>query len=71
MDAVAPNMQTRHGLRDATKLLYINSNAERRKSRGNAVKLYGYFRSSAAYRVRVALNLKKIPHEGRGGKNGD
>src|SRR5258708_2000532 len=30
---------------------------------GNAVKLYGYFRSSAAYRVRIALNLKKIPHE--------
>jgi maleylacetoacetate isomerase len=27
------------------------------------VKLYGYFRSSAAYRVRIALNLKKIPHE--------
>src|SRR5436190_8432451 len=30
---------------------------------GNAVKLYGYFRSSAAYRVRIALNLKKIPHQ--------
>src|SRR5258708_11043184 len=30
---------------------------------GNAVKLYGYFRSSAAFRVRIALNLKKIPHE--------
>jgi maleylpyruvate isomerase len=27
------------------------------------VKLYGYFRSSAAYRVRIALNLKKVPHE--------
>jgi maleylacetoacetate isomerase len=27
------------------------------------VKLYGYFRSSAAYRVRIALNLKKIAHE--------
>ena len=27
------------------------------------MKLYGYFRSSAAYRVRIALNLKKIPHE--------
>ena len=27
------------------------------------MKLYGYFRSSAAYRVRIAFNLKKIPHE--------
>ncbi len=24
------------------------------------MKLYGYFRSSAAYRVRIALNLKGI-----------
>ena len=27
------------------------------------MKLYTYFRSSAAYRVRIALNLKGIPHE--------
>ena len=27
------------------------------------MKLYGYFRSSAAYRVRIALNLKQIPYE--------
>jgi maleylpyruvate isomerase len=27
------------------------------------VKLYSYFRSSAAYRVRIALNLKNIPYE--------
>jgi len=27
------------------------------------VKLHGYFRSSAAYRVRIALNLKKLPYE--------
>ncbi len=27
------------------------------------MKLYGYFRSSAAYRVRIALNLKKLPYE--------
>ncbi len=26
-------------------------------------KLYDYFRSSACYRVRIALNLKKIPYE--------
>ena len=28
-----------------------------------AVKLYSYFRSSAAYRVRIALNLKGLPYE--------
>ena len=27
--------------------------------------LYDYFRSSAAYRVRIALNLKDVPHERR------
>jgi maleylpyruvate isomerase len=27
------------------------------------IKLYNYFRSSAAYRVRIALNLKKLPFE--------
>jgi maleylpyruvate isomerase len=27
------------------------------------VRLYTYFRSSAAYRVRIALNLKRLPHE--------
>src|SRR6202795_3514281 len=27
------------------------------------VKLYSYFRSSAAYRVRIALNLKGMPYE--------
>ena len=29
----------------------------------NAVKLYTYFRSSAAYRVRIALNLKGLEYE--------
>ena len=28
-----------------------------------SIKLYGYWRSSAAYRVRIALNLKGIPYE--------
>lgn len=28
-----------------------------------AIKLYGYWRSSAAYRVRIALNLKDLPYE--------
>jgi maleylacetoacetate isomerase len=32
-------------------------------ARGNAVKLYSYFRSSAAYRVRIALNIKDIAHD--------
>ena len=30
---------------------------------GDLVKLYTYFRSSAAYRVRIALNLKDQPYE--------
>jgi maleylacetoacetate isomerase len=29
----------------------------------SAVKLHGYFRSSASYRVRIALNFKGIPYE--------
>jgi maleylacetoacetate isomerase len=33
------------------------------QERGTSVKLYSYFRSSAAYRVRIALNLKGVPHE--------
>ncbi|MGR8952369.1 MAG: maleylacetoacetate isomerase, partial [Gammaproteobacteria bacterium] len=28
-----------------------------------SVILYSYFRSSAAFRVRIALNLKNIEHE--------
>jgi maleylacetoacetate isomerase len=27
------------------------------------MKLYGYFRSSAAFRVRIALNLKRLPYD--------
>lgn len=27
------------------------------------MKLYSYFRSSAAYRVRIALNLKQLPFD--------
>jgi maleylpyruvate isomerase len=27
------------------------------------MKLYSYFRSSAAYRVRIALNLKNLAYE--------
>lgn len=29
----------------------------------SAVKLYNYFRSSASWRVRIALNLKDIKYE--------
>ena len=29
----------------------------------NMIKLYSYFRSSAAYRVRIALNLKSLAYE--------
>ena len=27
------------------------------------LKLYSYWRSSSAYRVRIALNLKALPHQ--------
>ncbi|MCB1764065.1 MAG: glutathione S-transferase N-terminal domain-containing protein, partial [Gammaproteobacteria bacterium] len=27
------------------------------------LRLFSYFRSSAAYRVRIALNLKRLPYE--------
>jgi glutathione S-transferase len=27
------------------------------------MKLYSYFRSSASYRVRIALNVKKLPYD--------
>ncbi len=30
---------------------------------GERIKLYSYWRSSAAYRVRIALNLKGLPYE--------
>ncbi len=35
----------------------------RRNAREKRMKLYTYFRSTAAYRVRIALNLKNIEHE--------
>src|SRR5437868_3210049 len=34
-----------------------------RRNARDAVQLYSYFRSSAAYRVRIALNLKGVPYE--------
>src|SRR5205085_11093054 len=38
------------------------SGPARHASEETSVKLYGFFRSSAAYRVRIALNLKKLPY---------
>jgi maleylacetoacetate isomerase len=32
-------------------------------NRGNVVTLYSYFRSSAAFRARIALNLKGLPYQ--------
>ena len=37
--------------------------AQRRCPSGDDVKLYSFFRSSAAYRARIALNLKGLPYE--------
>ena len=37
--------------------------AHRCQAGSHSVKLYSYFRSSAAYRVRIALNLKGLPYE--------
>jgi maleylacetoacetate isomerase len=34
-----------------------------KKSGDRSMKLYSFFRSSAAYRVRIALNLKGLPYE--------
>jgi len=36
---------------------------DRREERAGELRLYTYWRSSAAYRVRIALNLKKLRHE--------
>ncbi|KAJ8135862.1 hypothetical protein OY671_010925, partial [Metschnikowia pulcherrima] len=33
------------------------------KNRGDSMQLYSYFRSSAAYRVRIASNSKGLPYE--------
>jgi len=41
------------------------SNVRRRRSAGAAVILYDYFRSSAAYRVRIAIELKGLAVEHR------
>src|SRR5947209_342343 len=49
---------------------------QRQKRREVPMKLYGYFRSSASYRVRIALNLKglraeHLPHHLRKGEQRD
>src|SRR5258708_22795495 len=50
--------------------------ARRQESREVPMKLHGYFRSSASYRVRIALNLKglsadHLPHHLRKGEQRD
>jgi len=52
------------------------ANASRTKIREVPMKLHGYFRSSASYRVRIALNLKgltadHLPHHLRKGEQRD
>src|SRR6266851_2220554 len=42
---------------------FTDRHAERAKGAMLTMKLYGYFRSSAAFRVRIALNLKKLAYE--------
>src|SRR6478752_2893709 len=51
-------------------------NSQRWNSREVPMKLHGYFRSSASYRVRIALNLKglraeHLPHHLRKGEQRD
>jgi maleylacetoacetate isomerase len=43
--------------------LFTNECVRRVKGATFVMKLYGYFRSSAAFRVRIALNLKKLDYE--------
>src|SRR6266403_3423697 len=43
--------------------LFTNEYVRRVKGATFVMKLYGYFRSSAAFRVRIALNLKKLDYE--------
>src|SRR6185295_17345623 len=45
---------------DSILTIWIASTKQTRKSREVPMKLHGYFRSSAAYRVRIALNLKGL-----------
>src|SRR5438270_10239953 len=56
--------QYRYAFRSLTRPLRdIYQDLETAKLKETSVKLYGYFRSSAAYRVRIALNLKKLHYE--------
>src|SRR5258708_401128 len=43
--------------------LFTNEYVRRVKGATFVMKLYGYFGSSAAFRVRIALNLKKLDYE--------
>ena len=49
--------------RDLTPPGVASTKAANTNAGETSVKLYGYFRSSAAYRVRIALNLKNLSAE--------
>jgi maleylpyruvate isomerase len=54
----------------------VGDRKQRQNSREVPMRLHGYFRSSASYRVRIALNLKglsaeHLPHHLRKGEQGD
>jgi maleylacetoacetate isomerase len=51
--------------RDLTPPGVASTKAANTNAGETSVKLYGYFRSSAAYRVRIALNLKNLSAEQR------
>src|SRR5271155_870575 len=69
----SPMLSFRDGPKDQTRNLEIPgscfarpgmTNKNDKCSRGDfAMKLHGYFRSSASYRVRIALNLKGLSAE--------
>ena len=65
-----PDPADRDAFNRAMQQTHRSLRAARRRERtsedgahGGRVKLYSYFRSSAAYRVRIALNLKGIAYE--------
>ena len=62
-----PDEKSRHACaclpKDENDDMSVRRRAQETSERGGYVKLYNYFRSSAAYRVRIALAVKDIPYE--------
>src|ERR1700682_3309823 len=61
---------------DSILTIWLGSTKQTENSREVPMKLHGYFRSSASYRVRIALNLKglsadHLPHHLRKGEQRD